>query len=131
LSFWTNSSSDFPLISISSSSSLILSSGCCSLAQEMSFVTATCPISGSSLSPTHCWLFCLSSLCLLKVHGRSAPCPSPLLQCAYSSSIPRLCVLSSLFTVQFFLFCTGWGCGGQSAQGIMLVYPRGCRGNTA
>jgi hypothetical protein len=30
--------------------------------------TATCPISGSNLSPNHCRPFCLSSLCLLKVH---------------------------------------------------------------
>jgi hypothetical protein len=30
--------------------------------------TATCPISGSGLSPTHYQSFCLSSICLLKVH---------------------------------------------------------------
>jgi hypothetical protein len=29
---------------------------------------AICLISGSSLSPAHCWPFCLSGLCLQKVH---------------------------------------------------------------
>jgi hypothetical protein len=42
-------------------------------------------------------------------------------------------IFSSLFIVQFFLFCCFvlfTGGGGQSAQGAMLVYPRGGWGNT-
>jgi hypothetical protein len=42
--------------------------GCCSLAQDMSFVHHYLPYFSSGLSPTHFWLLCLSSLCLLKVH---------------------------------------------------------------
>jgi hypothetical protein len=58
----------------------------------------TYPISGS-LSPTCCWPFCLSSLCLLKVHRRSAPCSFLLLQCTSGIPTPLCCVLvfSSLF----------------------------------
>jgi hypothetical protein len=51
---------------------------CCSLAQEMRFVTATCPISGSNLSPACCQSFCLSRLCLLKVHKKISSLLLPL-----------------------------------------------------
>jgi hypothetical protein len=74
--------------------------------------TTTCPISGSSLSLTHCWPSCLSSLCLL---WRSATCPS-LFSCALSAT-PFLCcvlVFSSLFIVHFLFFA--W-------EGVSL--PRG------
>jgi hypothetical protein len=78
--------------------------------------TAICPISGSSLSLARCWPFCLSSLCLLKVHMEISIPP------------PLLCV-----SFQFLVYCSVFffcGVGGQSAQGAMLVCPRGGWGNT-
>jgi hypothetical protein len=39
--------------------------------------TATCPISGNSLSPACCWPVCLSSLCLLEVHTEISSLPLP------------------------------------------------------
>jgi hypothetical protein len=39
--------------------------------------TTTGPISGSGLSPAHCQPFCLSSLCLLKVHTDISSLPFP------------------------------------------------------
>jgi hypothetical protein len=92
--------------------------------------TVICPLSGSSLSPTHCWPFCLSSLCLLKVHMEisslllpSSPVclqhPAPSAACSISA--PFL-----LFSFVFFFFCRVWG---QSVQEAMLVYPRGGCGN--
>jgi hypothetical protein len=46
-----------------------------------------------------------------------------------SATLPLFCVLvfSSLFIFQFFFFAGGRG---HSAQGAMLVYPRGGLGNT-
>jgi hypothetical protein len=68
-----------------------------------------------------------------KFTWRSAPCSSPLLPCAFSNSIPLLClrfqflVYSSvfcLFVFWFFFFFFLLGSGGQSVQEAMLVYPR-------
>jgi hypothetical protein len=78
--------------------------------------TAACPISGSSLSPSCCWPFCLSSLCLLKVCAETAPCPYPLLWWAFSNSAPLLYV-----SFQFLVYCSGfflcrWGGGGSFCQ---------------
>jgi hypothetical protein len=51
----------------------------------------------------------------------SAPCSSPLLWCAFSKSVPLLCV-----SFHFLVYCSGFFLGGgQCAQGVMLVYPRG------
>jgi hypothetical protein len=75
--------------------------GYCSLAQGMSFVDhATCCILGSSLSPAYCLPFCLSSLCLLKVHVEIIPCLSSLLYYNYSTP-PSLCV-----SFQFLVYCS-------------------------
>jgi hypothetical protein len=100
--------------------------GCCSLAQEMSFVdhylpslfqavTYHPPTVGPSAFPA--FVYC-------KFTWRSTPCPNPLLRCTFSNSVLLLCVnFQFLFIVQFF-FLQG-GC--QSAQGTILVYPRsGC-----
>jgi hypothetical protein len=67
--------------------------------------TSTCPISGSSLPPTRCQPFCLSSLCLLKVGVEISSLLFPLLQWTYST-LPLCCVLlfSSLFIQTFFSF---------------------------
>jgi hypothetical protein len=58
----------------------------------------------------------------------SAPCPSLLLWCTYSTPPPLL-----LVSFQFFVYCSGfiffiWG--GQSAQEAVMVYPKGSWGNT-
>jgi hypothetical protein len=78
----------------------------------------TCPISGSCSSQAHCLPFCLSSLCLPKVHTEITPCPSPLLQCAYSTPSPLLCA-----SVQFLVYCSVffilWV--GQSSQGEYMM----------
>jgi hypothetical protein len=71
-------------------------------------------ISGSSLSPAHCWPFCLSSLCLLKVCGKisslllslSLVCsehPAPSASCSFS--VP--CLLFSFCSCFFFFFFAG------------------------
>jgi hypothetical protein len=89
---------------------------CCSLAQEMSLVYC------SSWSPAHCWPFCLSSLCLLKVHVEISSLflhpsmvhsehPAPSTACSFSVS----CLLFS-----FFFFFAGWG---QSLQGVCWFIP--------
>jgi hypothetical protein len=78
--------------------------GCCSLAQGMSPVV--CPNSGSGLSSARCWPFCISSLCLLKVHAVI----SFLLLPSFSGvlwatlSLCYVLVFSSLFIVQFWFF---------------------------
>jgi hypothetical protein len=70
-----------------------------------------------------------------KFSWRSASCPSPLLQCAYSTPSPSAvfsfavpCFLFQFFGFFFFFFCR---VGGQSAQWAILVYSRGGCGNTA
>jgi hypothetical protein len=87
--------------------------------------TATCPISGSALSTTHCRPFCLSSLCLLKVHMEISFLLFPPLQCTFSNSTLQLCVSfqSLVYCLVFWFF--GFFCvrEGSLAQGAMLVYP--------
>jgi hypothetical protein len=85
--------------------------------------TVTCPMSGSGLSPIHCWPSFLA-ICLLIVHGEisSLPLPSSLVHCQSSCLLYCVLVFSSLFIVHFFFFLQG---GAQSAKGTMLVYPRG------
>jgi hypothetical protein len=93
--------------------------------------SATCPISGSSLSPTTSGLPAFPAVCLLIVHMEISSLPlSPSLVC-FQCFCPLCCVLlfRSLSIVQyfFFFFCRARG---QSAQGAMLVYPSGSWGNT-
>jgi hypothetical protein len=75
----------------------------------------TCPL--SALLPFQ--------LLIMKVCGRSAPCSSPLLQCGFTNSVPLVCV-----SFRFLVNCSGFLFlqGGQSAQGAMLVCPRGAWG---
>jgi hypothetical protein len=64
-----------------------------------------------------------------KFEWRSVLCPSLLLQCTFSSSVPLLCVSFQFFVyclVFFFFFCRGESI----CPGAMLVYPRGGWGNT-
>jgi hypothetical protein len=63
--------------------------------------TAACPISGHVLSPACCQPFCLSSLCLLKVHAEISSLPSPFLWCPYSTPSPLLYV-----PFQFLVYCS-------------------------
>jgi hypothetical protein len=69
-----------------------------------------------------------SAICLLKVPMEISSLLFPLSPVCFQQLCPLCCVLifSSLFIFQVF-FCVG---GGQSAQGIMLVYPRGGWGST-
>jgi hypothetical protein len=86
--------------------------------------TTICPISGSSLSPTHCWPFCLSSLCLLKVRAEINSCPSPLLRCTQSTPPPLLHVpFSSLFIIQAFYFYFFAGQGVSLSRGLCWLIP--------
>jgi hypothetical protein len=74
--------------------------------------TATCPISGSGLSPACCWPFCLSSLCLLKFTWRLAPCPSPFSSALSEFLPPLLCASFQLVVYSVFCFCFFlWGEG--------------------
>jgi hypothetical protein len=68
--------------------------------------TVTCPMSGSGLSPIHCWPSFLA-ICLLIVHGEisSLPLPSSLVHCQSSCLLYCVLVFSSLFIVHFFFFC--------------------------
>jgi hypothetical protein len=78
--------------------------------------------------PPHCWPFCLSSLCLLKVCMEISSLP--LLWCAQSTLPPLLHVPFQFLVYYSVLFCfVLWG-RGQSVQGAMLFYPRGSCGNT-
>jgi hypothetical protein len=88
---------------------------------------AVCPVSGSGLSPACHQSFCLSSLCLLKVHVEisSLPLPSSLV-CLQHPTSSAVCSFSISCLFNFFW----WGGGGHSAQGAMLVYLRGGCGNT-
>jgi hypothetical protein len=90
--------------------------------------TTTCPISGSSLSPTHCQPFCLSSLCLLKVHMEiSSLLLPPSLVYLQQPSHPLLCVSFQflVYSVVYFVYFFLGGVEGQSDQGTMLIYPKG------
>jgi hypothetical protein len=85
--------------------------------------SATCPTSGSGLSPAHRWSSCLSSLCLLKVQAEITPCSSPF-SCALSEFL--LLLLCACF--QFFDYCSWFFVffflqGGQSAQGLRWFIP--------
>jgi hypothetical protein len=68
------------------------------------------------------------TICLLIVHREISSLLLPPSLVHLQHFCPLCCVLvfTSLFIVQFF-FCEG---GGQSAQGAMLIYPRGGWGNT-
>jgi hypothetical protein len=72
--------------------------------------------------------FCFSSLCLLKVHLEiiSLPLP-PSLMCSESSTHSAACPFLFLVYYSVFFFLQGQI---QSAQGPMLVYPRGNCENT-
>jgi hypothetical protein len=100
--------------------------GCCSLAKEMSFVDCYLPYFRHWLI-THPSAFPV--FVYWKFTQRSAPCPFPLLRCAYSTPPPLLHVpFQVLIYCSVCLFCR---VGGQSVHRAMLVYPRGGCGNTA
>jgi hypothetical protein len=77
--------------------------GCCSLAQEISFVDHYLPYFRQSISPALCQHFCLSNLCLLKVPMEIRSLPLPLLRWAYSTLAPLL-----HFPFQFLIYCSGF-----------------------
>jgi hypothetical protein len=63
-----------------------------------------------------------------KLAWRSAPCSSPILRCTFSNSTPLLYV-----SFQFLVYCSAFLCVGGSVcpgEGVMLVYPWACFGNT-
>jgi hypothetical protein len=105
--------------------------GCCSLAQEMSFVDCYLiyfrayhppTVSPSAFPAFDYWKFT----------QRPAPCPSCLLHCSYST-LPRLLCVSFQFIVYSvccFVFVFVFQGRGRSAHGAMLVYFRGGWGNT-
>jgi hypothetical protein len=70
--------------------------------------SAPCPISGSGLSPTCYQPFCLSHFVYWRFSQRSAPCPFPLLWCAFIVLPPLLCV-SFQFLVYFLVVFGGGG----------------------
>jgi hypothetical protein len=102
---------------------LLFDFGCWSLAQEMNFEDCYLPYFMQ-------WLITLPLLALLPFqplftessHGDRLITPPPF-SGVLSATLPLCCVLvfSSLFIVQFFFFAGS----SQSAQGPMLVYPRG------
>jgi hypothetical protein len=71
--------------------------------------------------PAPCQPFCLSSLCLLKVHTEISSLLLPPSSVHLQHPTPLLCV-SFQFLIQFLCVCIAGG--GQFAQGAMLVYPR-------
>jgi hypothetical protein len=81
----------------------------------------TCPVAGSSLSLAHCWPFCISSLCLLKVSLEISSVLLPPFPVHFQSSHPlcHVLVFSSLFIVQLFVFLGFFGQGGES------IWPEG------
>jgi hypothetical protein len=94
--------------------------------------TSTCSISGSSLSPNPCQPFCLSSHLFNESSHGDQLLASPPFSSILTAPCTFCCVLvfSSLF-IQFFIFVLFFcSVGGPSAQGTMLVYPRGGWRNT-
>jgi hypothetical protein len=95
--------------------------GCCSLAQEMIFVDCYLPYFRQQLITGPL------SLPLQPLFTESSSGDQLLAPLPFSGALPAtlsLCcvlVFSSLLIVQFGFLCVG----GQSAQGAMLVYPRG------
>jgi hypothetical protein len=91
--------------------------------------TTICCISGSGLSPGHCQPFCLSRLCLLKVHLEinSLPLLPPLV--CLDTPPPHLCcvfLFISLFIIQFFFAVQGSVCPGGNgglSQGWLWEIP--------
>jgi hypothetical protein len=73
--------------------------GCCSLAQEMSFVDCYLLYFRQRLTTSP--LLALLPFQPLSTVWRSAPCLSPLLRCAFSNSVPLLCV-----NFQFLVYCS-------------------------
>jgi hypothetical protein len=75
---------------------------------------AVCPVSGSGLSPACHQSFCLSSLCLLKVHVEisSLPLPSSLV-CLQHPTSSAVCSFSISCLFNFFW----WGGGGSFCPG--------------
>jgi hypothetical protein len=56
-----------------------------------------------------------------KFQWRSASCLSHVLQCAYSTPLPLLCVSLHFLVYSVFFVCVG--VGGQSAQGLCWFFP--------
>jgi hypothetical protein len=93
--------------------------GCCSLAQEMSSVDCYLPYFRQQLITCPLWaLLPFQPLFSESSHGAHPLAPPP-----FSSE------LSTTVPCLFFIVFLWWGC--QSAQGAMLVYPRGGWGNTS
>jgi hypothetical protein len=106
--------------------------GCCSLAQEMSFVDCYLPYFRQRLIThplwallnflalfTECW--CGDQLFALPPFSSALRAPHPLC-CVF--------LFSFLFIIIQFCFVFLWSMG-QSVQGAILAYPRGSCGNTA
>jgi hypothetical protein len=92
--------------------------------------TATWPVSGSDLLSTCCQPFCLSSLCLLKVHTEisSLLLPASLVRLQHLTNLCCMFFFSYLFIIQFFFFFGRAGI--QSVQEALVDYTRGGCGNT-
>jgi hypothetical protein len=95
--------------------------------RRWAFWTTTCPISGSSLSLAHCWPFCLSILCFLKVHAGIGSLPlSPSLEHAFNVPSPLLCV-----SFQLLVYCSIFFLWGFSLpMGLCWFIPGVAGGNT-
>jgi hypothetical protein len=102
--------------------------GCCSLAQEMSFVVHYLPHFRQWLITACCWPFCLSSHLFTESSHGDQLLALPPFSGVLSAILPPLLCASFQFIVYFSGFFCVWG--GQSAQGSMLVYPRGGWGST-
>jgi hypothetical protein len=88
---------------------------------KWSLWSATCPASGSGLSPACCQPSCLSSVYLLMVHAEISIFPLPLspVHFEFSCHSPVVLGYSFLFVIQVFL----GGLGGHSAQGLCWFIP--------
>jgi hypothetical protein len=92
--------------------------GCCSLAQEMSFVGCYLPYFRQWLITSLLSALFLFSPCLLNVLKEISSFHLPPSLVHLQHPAPLLCVPFQF--IVYLLFC---GVGGQSAQGAMLVYP--------
>jgi hypothetical protein len=84
---------------------------------------ATCPTSGSSLSPAHSWPFCFSSPCLLKVHAEiSSLRLLPSQVCLQDPTSSAVCSLSFPYLLFRLFFFAEWGVS--LSRGLCWFIPR-------